>query len=61
MKHSFFGGVHPAGHKESTRRKPIAPLDKAPEQVVEKIKARHQFALEEIDRIKARLEGLPQA
>ena len=34
MKHSFFGGVHPAGHKESTRRKPIAPLDKAPEQVV---------------------------
>ena len=34
MKHSFFGGVHPAGHKESTRRKPIAPLDQAPEQVV---------------------------
>lgn len=36
-------------------------LSKAPEQVVEKIKARHQFALEEIDRIKVRLEGLPQA
>ena len=36
-------------------------LSKAPEQVVEKIKTRHQFALEEIDRIKARLEGLPQA
>ena len=34
MKHSFFGGVHPAGHKESTRRKPIARLDQQPEQVV---------------------------
>ena len=34
MKHSFFGGVHPAGHKESTRRKPIARLDQPPEQVV---------------------------
>ncbi len=36
-------------------------LAKAPDQVVEKIKARHQVALEEIERIKARLEGLPQA
>lgn len=34
MKHSFFGGVHPAGHKESTRRKPIARLEPEPEQVV---------------------------
>ena len=34
MKHSFFGGVHPAGHKESTRRKPIARLDRPPEQVI---------------------------
>ena len=33
MKHSFFGGVHPAGHKESTRRKPIAPLERQPERL----------------------------
>ncbi|WP_445292882.1 valine--tRNA ligase [Corynebacterium sp. H113] len=36
-------------------------LGKAPEAVVEKIRSRHQVALEEIDRIKARLDGLPQA
>ena len=36
-------------------------LAKAPEQVVAKIKARHEVATEEIERIKARLEGLPQA
>ncbi len=35
-------------------------LAKAPAEVVEKIKTRHQVALEEIDRIKARLEGLPK-
>ena len=34
MKHSFFGGVHPAGQKESTRRKPIAPLDAPPQRVI---------------------------
>ena len=34
MKHSFFGGVHPAGQKESTRRKPIARLDAPPQRVV---------------------------
>lgn len=33
MKHSFFGGVHPVSHKESTRRKPIAQLDAQPDQV----------------------------
>ncbi len=34
MKHSFFGGVHPAGQKESTRRKPIARLDPQPQRVI---------------------------
>ncbi len=34
MKHSFFGGVYPAGHKENTRRKPIARLEQPPGQVV---------------------------
>ena len=33
MRRSFLGGVHPAAHKESTRRKPIVPLEVAPEQV----------------------------
>ena len=34
MKHSFFGGVSLASHKESTRRKPLSPLDRPPDQVV---------------------------
>ena len=34
MRRSFFGGVNPAPYKESTRRKPIARLEYAPEQVV---------------------------
>lgn len=34
MRHFFFGGVTPAPHKESTRRKPIARLELQPEQVV---------------------------
>uniref|UniRef100_UPI002611906F class I tRNA ligase family protein n=1 Tax=uncultured Corynebacterium sp. TaxID=159447 RepID=UPI002611906F len=36
-------------------------LSKAPDAVVEKIRGRHQVAIEEIERITARLEGLPQA
>ena len=34
MRLRFLGGVHPTPNKESTRRKPIVPLDKAPERVV---------------------------
>ena len=34
MRHTFFGGVFPATHKESTRRKPISNLDLIPAQVV---------------------------
>jgi len=34
MKHKFYGGVHPAEHKEATEHKPIAPLAKAPAQVI---------------------------
>lgn len=34
MKHKFYGGVHPAEHKEATEQKPIAPLANAPAQVV---------------------------
>ena len=34
MSQKFYGGVHPAEHKEATERKPIAPLSKAPAQVV---------------------------
>lgn len=34
MRHSFFGGVNPATHKESTRRKPIARLEHPPRQVI---------------------------
>ncbi len=30
----YLGGVHPAAHKENTRRKPIVPLDPAPKQVM---------------------------
>ena len=33
MTHSFFGGVYPATRKASTRRKPLAPLSPAPEEV----------------------------
>lgn len=34
MRRRFLGGVHPVSHKESTRRKPIVPLDEAPKQVI---------------------------
>lgn len=34
MKHKFYGGVHPAEHKDATEHKPIAPLANAPAQVV---------------------------
>lgn len=34
MNHKFYGGVHPAEHKEATEHKPIVPLSKAPAQVV---------------------------
>jgi len=33
MRHTFFGGVYPPTHKESTRRKPISRLELTPEQV----------------------------
>ena len=34
MRRSYLGGVHHASYKESTRRKPIVPLEEAPKQVV---------------------------
>lgn len=34
MKHSFFGGVHPANHKEITRRKSLNRLEELPDQIV---------------------------
>ena len=34
MKQLFYGGVHPAEHKEATERKPVVPLEEAPAQVV---------------------------
>jgi len=34
MKHKFYGGVHPAEHKDATEQKPIAQLAKAPAQVI---------------------------
>ena len=34
MMHQFFGGVHPAGHKELTEKKAASPLAAAPAQVV---------------------------
>ena len=34
MMHQFFGGVHPAGHKELTEKKAASPLTEAPAQVV---------------------------
>ena len=33
MRRRFLGGVHPASYKESTRRKPITPLEIVPKQV----------------------------
>lgn len=33
MARSFFGGIHPAGRKETTRRKPLMLLDVAPARV----------------------------
>ena len=30
MKQMFYGGVHPAEHKEATEQKPIQPLANAP-------------------------------
>ena len=34
MNHKFYGGVHPAEHKEATERNPVVPLEEAPAQVV---------------------------
>ena len=34
MRRSYLGGVHPASYKESTRRKPIVPLEEEPKQVI---------------------------
>lgn len=34
MKHSFFGGVHPAAHKENTKRKTLMALEEAPNRIV---------------------------
>jgi len=34
VRNFFFGGIHPAFHKEHTQRKSIAPLELMPEQVV---------------------------
>ena len=34
MKQKFYGGVHPAEHKEATEHKPIQLLANAPAQVV---------------------------
>ena len=34
MRTRFLGGVHPTSHKESTRRKPIVPLEEPPKEVV---------------------------
>ena len=34
MNHKFYGGVHPADHKEATEPKPVVPLEEAPAQVV---------------------------
>ncbi len=34
MKHRFYGGVHPAEHKEATEHKPIEALKKEPAQVI---------------------------
>lgn len=34
MRRSYLGGVHPVSYKESTRRKPIVPLETEPDQVI---------------------------
>lgn len=34
MRRRYLGGVHPASYKESTRRKPIVPLEEVPKQVI---------------------------
>ena len=34
MRTRFLGGVRPTSHKESTRRKPIVPLEEPPKEVV---------------------------
>lgn len=34
MRRRFLGGIHPASYKESTRRKPIVPLEEPPKQVI---------------------------
>lgn len=34
MKHKFYGGVHPAEHKEATEHKPVTPLANEPAQVI---------------------------
>ena len=34
MTHSFFGGVYPATRKDMTRRKPLARLSRAPQEIV---------------------------
>ncbi len=34
MLHQFYGGVHPAGHKELTEHKAAVPLKEAPAQVI---------------------------
>lgn len=34
MRHTFFGGVNPAVHKEKSRRKPISLLDHQPDELV---------------------------
>ncbi len=39
MRHTFFGGVCPASHKNLTRKKPIAPLDVIPELVTIPLRA----------------------
>lgn len=34
MSYKFYGGVHPAEHKEATERKAIVPMEEAPAQVI---------------------------
>lgn len=34
MKHKFYGGIHPAEHKEATEQKEITPLKENPAQVI---------------------------
>ena len=38
MTHKFYGGVHPAEHKELAEHKAIVSLSKAPAQVVDGIR-----------------------